>query len=382
MSRKLIRAKEDIVRSHKSIYDNKYLDVDDFKGMEEIIRTLDRLSFNEISRYVVGLRKKEINMLIQYMPENEYQVDLNKIYKAIELKSSEEFVLTFFRSFQNHYTSNDFNRYFSKYIDVYPGAYKILNMKENIYKVWKVWLKTVDIIEGILDQYFRMDKSIFSYLEFLSLVSSSSLYKDCFDRFLLVCKSKDYLNLDEKMIRSTIENFNSESMIEFLNNYLIELEVEEFQDLLLNYIYDRYKTLDDMTSQFIWEKVDSLAREKYQQWVLKKQLFDFFKGDARFEFWYRYISNKEAELIDVNEGQLFLDFGEFVVIEFSEYSNAAYIYDREYFDNEYREYLNSQEIRNNSFYKNMEDVRDRVIHSGNWQDKTEETLRGLKYDTR
>lgn len=382
ISRKLIKTKEEIINLHSNSHDNNYLDVEKFKGMEEIIRTINSLSLNEINNYAKGLRKKEINMLIQYMPENQYDIDLEKIYKAVDAKSREEFIITFFRSFQNHYENVHFNKCFSQYMTKYPKSYEKLNVRENIFKVWRVWLNSEDIIKTLIDQYFKMDKSVVDYLEFLFLSSSGKLYKDCLNKLLTICRGKDYLDIGEDAIIASIEGFNSEYMISFLNNYLIKLDNEDFNDNVLAYIYDRYNTFEDLMYQFIWKDAKDQAKEKYGEWVLKKQLFDFFKGDERFSFWYEYIRTKEAKLIHVNEGQLFLDFEKFVVIEFSEINNATHVYDIDYFNERYRDDLKIQETRINDYYKVKDDAIYRVIHRKNWQEKTIETLWRLKHDTR
>ncbi len=54
----------------------------------------------------------------------------------------------------------------------------------------------------------------------------------------------------------------------------------------------------------------------------------------------------------VNDRQLFLDFGEFVVIEFRYINNAGYIYSREYFDLAYNhKVLRNQVLKDGGIIK-------------------------------
>lgn len=370
ISKKLLEANEEIRKHHGSLNVNMKIDLYNIKSIEEIVRVIDKLSISEINNYAYKLSRKEIHMLIQYMPENIFDVMLAKIFKIIDIRSREEFLLTFFRSFQNHYSNYEFNSYFLNYLDKYNNVYEKLMMDRGILNVWKVWLNKKELVVEIINNFFKLEKVIDSYLRAIGLISTANLYKDCIKYFLTVGRSKDYLNMATKDIVDIIKTFGTKEMVNFLNNYLTKLHVDDFQNDVLEYIYIVYDTPLSLLNQFLWKDINDLAKDKYNIWYSKMKLYDFFRGDERFEFWYQYIKDMDARLVGVNSRQLFLDFGKFVVIEFKNIGNASYIYEKDYFEKKYIQYINRNDILGDSTYKNQYKAIGRVLHFKNWQEKT------------
>ena len=56
-----------------------------------------------------------------------------------------------------------------------------------------------------------------------------------------------------------------------------------------------------------------------------------------------------------------------MVVEFARHGNAAYIYSREYYEREFRDYaLKKVAVQNESYLKHPSYI-ERIIHGGNWQ---------------
>lgn len=377
ISKKLIETKEEIKKLHKKSNQNIELTESDIRDIEIIVKTIDGLNKDEIKSYGYTLKKKEFHMLIQYMPENIYNVNIDKIYEVVNKRPRDEYILTFFRSFQNNYSNTKFNKHFINYLNKYPDAYEKLAMGKNTLIVWKAWMISDDLVGIIVNQYFRGNSEIKRYLNSLSLGSTRKLYKDCFKYFLTICNGDDYLGLELKEIIDNLQIFSTNETIRFMNNYLTKLDVENFQDDILEYIYITYDTPLDPRNQFIWGQIYELCKDKYNLWYAKKMLSEFFKGDPRFEFWYEYIKSLQAKLISVNENQLFLDFGNFIVIEFKNIGNAAYVYDKDYFNENYMKYLKSNQIFKDNKFKNKHKVIRRIIHGKNWQRITSKRIGGI-----
>ena len=80
ISKRLIETNEEIKKHHENLNINMGIDLYNIKSIEEIVRAIDKLSMSEINNYAYKLSRKEIHMLIQYMPENIYDVMLAKIF--------------------------------------------------------------------------------------------------------------------------------------------------------------------------------------------------------------------------------------------------------------------------------------------------------------
>ncbi len=105
----------------------------------------------------------------------------------------------------------------------------------------------------------------------------------------------------------------------------------------------------------------------YKQALMKNSLSSFFEiysDNERFQFWSQYLSGMKNLQADEEDGRLFLDFGNFGIIEFAAVGNAAYVYDSEYF----------QQLAQKNFarstkhieLKNKQRALHRIHHSKGW----------------
>lgn len=117
----------------------------------------------------------------------------------------------------------------------------------------------------------------------------------------------------------------------FARQYLVTLEVEEWEDVVLRLIDSKYGSPRGDRQPF-WHRVPPNRRDAFLQWRLRSKLDRVFAGDTdRHAYWL----SKMQGMIDVETGKAgrtqyaWLDFGEFAVVEFFEVGNAAYFYSRD-----------------------------------------------------
>ncbi|SHD76668.1 protein of unknown function [[Clostridium] ultunense Esp] len=187
-----------------------------------------------------------------------------------------------------------------------------------------------------------------------------------------------YLIDEVDKILDIIKVYELDLLAKFLDNYLLKLEIEEFQDEILNYIYLTYDTPLNNSHKYLWDKVSEDAKDRYNIWYANKKLIEFFQGDERYEFWFRYIKDLDAKLLGVNDRQLFLDFDKFVVIEFRYIGNAAYIYSKPYYLINYDGKVSNNRMEDDGYYKNQGSALSRIIHRENWQYRTTKLIWELK----
>lgn len=373
--RNILNIKEEIKKKHKNINEKyKNLIVDD-RNLIELLKIIDKLNKDELVNFSYKLKKKDLYLLAKYMPKNQYNIDLEKIYIILKTRFKDEFIKILFEEFKNHYYNYEFNRYFIHFLNLSKKSHRLLNIKSNTLKVLKKWLKEKEIIPIIVKSCFKINKDFNTFMSIFRFEKSTQIYKDCRKYFFTVCTKEDYLTGNTDEILKIFKTYNLDEKVAFINNYLTILEVEEFQESILNYIYYSYGRPED--NQFNWEKVNDKAIEKYKLWIAQKCMKEFFGDDDRYVFWYSYVKNSEAKLLDVNERQLFLDFGELIVVEFRNIGNAAYIYEKGDFYKYFKKYLNNNKIYDDGTYKNRGINLVRIIHSGNWQYKADSILRGV-----
>ncbi len=363
----IIETKEEIKTKHLELSErsiDKDFNIRDLKKLIDKIKQLDK---NELKLFAYGLNRRELQSLILYMPENIYDAELWKVNEIINYRFQSRDLILFFNSFQNYYENKEFNKCFMEYIKKVKNANEILGISSNAVLVLIKWLGKNNIIENIIEDYFKVNRKLNSYLGYFGFMNNRRLYNDCWKHFLTVCRGQDYLETSTEDILKIIKAYELNYLVPFLDNYLTKLTIEDFQDPVLDYIYYTYDMPLNNNYDYLWDKVSKEAKEKYNIWYADKKLTEFFKGDERYEFWFRYIKESEASLLGVNSSQLFLDFGHFVVIEFRHSSNAAYIYSKDYYKTVYEKMVFENQIYDNGEYKNIDRALSRVIHREGWQ---------------
>ena len=376
--KKIIEIREEIKSKHLELlegFTNRDFNIRDLEKLIEEIRQLDK---NQLKIYSYKLKPKELQSLILYMPENRYNIELWKINEIINTRFKKNNLILFFNAFQNHYSNKEFNQYFIQYINKVENSHELLGISANAVPILLKWLEEDYILEIIIEDYFKLNRKLDSYLGFCGFKSNRGLYKDCWRYFLTVCRGKDYLNNEVDKILDIIKVYELDLLAKFLDNYLLKLEIEEFQDEILNYIYLTYDTPLNNSHKYLWDKVSEDAKDRYNIWYANKKLIEFFQGDERYEFWFRYIKDLDAKLLGVNDRQLFLDFDKFVVIEFRYIGNAAYIYSKPYYLINYDGEVSNNRMEDDGYYKNQGSALSRIIHRENWQYRTTKLIWELK----
>ncbi len=96
---------------------------------------------------------------------------------------------------------------------------------------------------------------------------------------------RDYLNTPIEQILRVLETYNLDHLVEFLNNYLLKLDLEDFQNQVLDYIYYTYDTPLNNFHSYLWDKVSEDAKDKYNIWYAdKKNLLNSSKGMKDMNF--------------------------------------------------------------------------------------------------
>lgn len=377
--RKLLEAESEIKRAHHKINAELKIDGIDTNRLRNLLNKIKELDKNEIPRFSYELSKEDLYLLADYMPRNSYDVDLDKIYEILKIRFRDDFISIFYSGFQNHYYNTNFNNYFRKFLKLTNKSHAVLGISIEAINQFINWLSESNVIDKIVNSYFSSNTDFDSYMKYFGFLPSKKLYEDCIRYLYTCCSAKFYLEANIEELINIIKGYNHKEIIKFINNYLLRMEVDDFQDEILNYIHLKYGDIDEKNYIYIWNNIYEEAKQKYSIWIAQKQMDKFFKGDARYMFWVNFIKDVTAKLMAVNDKQLFLDFGKFIVVEFKEINNAAYIYSKDVFNKYFLDYANKKDVYDNSVFKNpsLMFISNKIIHSGNWQYRTNKLINKL-----
>lgn len=376
---KILNTAEYIKEKHKKInerYNN--LNIDD-EYLVKLLKTINEIDKAELPGFSYRLKKHDLYLLANYMPGNKYNVDLEKIYIILKTRFRDEFIKILFKGFKNHYYNKEFNIYLLRLLNLSENSPEVLNMSKDTLEVIKKWLKQDNPVSAIVHSCLAIKKEFKVFMSAFRLEENTLIYKDCRKYFYRICGKEHYIHGDINEILEVLKTYTLDEKTGFMNNYLTLLEVDEFQDPVLDYIYYSYGEPNESYNN-IWQNINHHAVEKYKMWIIQKRMKDFFGEDERYVFWYGYIKNLDAKLLHVNERQLFIDFGKFVVIEFRNIGNAAYVYRNNDFDKYFRRLINRGTVYSDGNFKYRAVALERIIHSGNWQYRTSRLISEVMND--
>jgi len=138
---------------------------------------------------------------------------------------------------------------------------------------------------------------------------------------------------------------------------------------------------EDKKFTYYWKEVDDESRQKYLNWFNLRNIEDLFGDDERSTFWKRHINQMKDSKVVKHKGdtQGFFDFGNFVVVEFKENGNAAFVYKKDYYVENLEQFTEHPNKKPNWYFKNKEVCLERIVHRKSWQIKADNLIRRLRY---
>lgn len=157
---------------------------------------------------------------------------------------------------------------------------------------------------------------------------------------------------------------------------------EHLMDFFLNQLGDPQK------KERNWRFLDVQALGEIKRYYMKTQIKNFFAkdhGSNRFQFWEKYLDQVTIYELHRNPSVLFLSFPNFVVVEFADKGNAAYIYHPDGFEQIVRpRYKKAPKSKKEYFLKELTTHSEegipifinRISHKGSWKKRMSEFVEG------
>jgi hypothetical protein len=291
---------------------------------------------------------------------------LRKVFEILKIRFRKGYLKIFLNGFQKYYDNKAFNRYFKFFLENYD-ADKILGYTIGTSEILAGWLDKEIIIKEVVGTFLEHGYGFIDFINRFRFNNMSKLVIECKKGIYIYCDKELYLLTEPEFLLETIKSFNSEEQAYFANNYLSKVPLSAFQEMILIYINSNFGKPDNPYKKKFWEHINDFAKDQYTKWLIGKTLKDFFGESERFRFWSHFLNNIQNYYLVESRGQLFLDFGPIVVIEFRNSGNAAYIYKRSDFDKYFRRYTNESNSVSNAILKNQDIAFERIIHQGDWE---------------
>jgi len=387
---KLIAVKDDIIKKFPTKADifklkqRKAAEVD----LEKLLSKVKETKLSNIDFLADELKKYEIIALINNYEKIPKEL-LEKVNKIILYKSDRQLVGMLWNTFLEEQNNKDLISLMSSLL----SKLESYNDKEQILKI--IFDEKSPHISFIA-YYNNSNHGLFKLFDILDMVIENSFTQVVAKMIFSNCEKKTFDIESNENLLKVFSGLKLNGLYSVVENYLLTLENNEFEESIMYKIKDR---LGDPREDFstAWVEVSNNAREKASSWLNYKRLKEFFdsiktdqeEAQKRFDYWEKHYNDmKKVEFIE-DKLQLFMIFNNFVVIEFGELGNAAYFYEKNYFDQNLAKYMLNSNIVRNDFLKKTSDANnenkkyiEKINHIGGdrgyWQRNADDMVKKFK----
>lgn len=355
------------------------------------VRMWAELPETEVKKTSYGIPKRKIRFLAKYIAKNNLQLSLHNLTQIVYYRADSDIVKLLFLLWQDSYTNFDLSYLLYRLVrDTDYAGKRLCNESKVTKEILLRWFSSKDIPYDVGKSCIQLNNmqkcTLLDCLISCHISSSSTLGRTCIANFLTFCGRDEYLAFSDEALLREIKVLSDSMVVLFLKNFLIELEVEDFQ------VY--YKCGFFLETQYtgrvgsgkycgFFAGFPDELKQKYQKWmtyiVIRESFGDY---DERLAFWNRYVPySQKAYQVDYSQS-LVIEFAAYCIIEFTVSTmGPIYIYKKEDFYTAIRPLLRkstNQELRHELYHDFAYLFVARIVHRGDWRSETAYYLKARK----
>jgi hypothetical protein len=370
----LIEAEKSIRKRHAEM---KIINIQDENvRINKILKEIDGLPLNDIKKFAYSIKVRDVFLLVSHFAWNLQVKNARKIFLVIKQRYRKHFLKIFWQAFQQNYNNDYFNRYLYEIL-LNEKDYSILSIKAEQFENIKRWFQDDNILDNCTISFKENNYDLNKFSKLYNIDFSSELMISIYFEVLVNKNQELFMKQNTSDIISMLKYFTKEKYCEFTDNYLTKLSLNDFNSSVMNNIINNIGTPNDINKKIFWDRISDSSIKKFNKWLIKNTLENFFDDEERFLYWNKYLDVIEEVYHVKNKQQLFMIFKEFVAIEFGQKGNATYFYQKNYFYQYLFKYTTESDSRPNTFFKNKVNAIVHGIHIGMWQQKFDYIVRRL-----
>lgn len=388
---KLIMAKEDVKKRHHRI--GEASKVEQNHELHQFILYLVQLDKSDLEKEAYVLTNKEAEQLAGYIPYNFYKVDLSNLFYIFQVRSNLRLCSVLFYAWQNSFDKPECNIFMGSLIEQDENFMALMSGCHMTHQKWSWILQQDSIPLAYVKEAFLAKNpechSLEERLEYLGVQPSSALAIKCGLLFYTFCEKEDYIETGDLKLVEILKKYDDASRKQLLINFIEKMPLSEMKKFL--HLVDCFTEVTGKQNSLRFNNyfsgVPNDIIRKYIDWINICRINQIFGSDERSLFWEKY------HYEDVNKhsysNSILMEFENYVAIEFlGQAKGPAYIYKKEYFDQNLRNSFNislydNSSLRNYLYRKtqyvdNARNLRNitgtRLPHNIGWTVKFSEIL--------
>ncbi len=379
----LMASRKEIAEVHP--FDNEVeINFYDEELRDLIIRFVE-MDSSKVKMYANTLSKHEVMQIVGYIPYNNYQVELDNLFKVYQVRNSIDNAQIFFKNWQDSFENEDCNKFLASLTLSDGFIQQVLKDNNLIPMNFANNLSKGQILSYFMDQIKSeqesSDESLESIASNLGVNESSKLFYKIKFLYYTICNKDEYLNCDSETLFEIVKkyaNSSREDLLAFIRNFVSKLSLRELEKFsqIARYLSQRIGEKGTKSFENFFKNDPILS--KYNNWINIILINDIFGNDDRSLFWKQYKFENVVRYRANNS--VVLKMNDFSVIEFlGKGMGASYFCNHEIYKDKIANYLykNNIELKTklNEAAKHYEDTKCsngkpamfRLEHRGDWQ---------------
>jgi hypothetical protein len=346
---------------------------------ERLLKEIEKLPSdqNSIHSYAIKLKKRYVSILSYQFMQVPIEL-MEKVSTILNTCMSRTVIKNAWNQFQQEPSSNYLKSIIAKgfSLDFSP-------FKGNIFAetTWINAFKTEDPITSTASHVTSSSSAFLETVKSIGIHPESKIQTYLLIQAWIKGNKDTFLRESPNYIVEELKRLPLPIMATIIDRYLKVLEVREFQtyvgDLILKE-FGRPDGKDQKNRHTIWESISTTSQTKFLKWVFMRYIDLALDGDPeRIQYWKKQVYQVDDIIIEKDLGILVMYFRDYVIVEFMANGNALYCYRKEDYTNVIRPRVQRASRKNKEIFKDQSLVKERLIHSGNWQWKADYLIREI-----
>lgn len=366
---KTIESRKSIVTAHRPGYRQQT-----GPEAERFIRRLNGYSDEMLKAVSLSLTDEEAELLAGYLPYNDYQLPLRKLFTVTGYRMDDHLAEVLFRNWQEEFGNPECNAFLKNLTQSDPSFRALLAKNRIDGTLFAEVLDSSNIPlafdEKILGGQYGHGLDFDKKLSFYGVAEGSYLSVECKRALLTFCGKAEYFSCSENNLIDIVRTYDSFMLKKFLVNFLERLRLGELQAYpgLAAYLRQAIGHRSSRTFKAFFAELPDGTRQRYIDWINLYKINKYFKEDVRSRFWkqFRFINVVRYPVSDV----VILEFKSHCAVEFLGGSfGTIYLCEKSVFTDIFYEKLDAMDNEDLRAY--FKDHRDQCMeyrnHTGRWQ---------------
>jgi len=298
-----------------------------------MVNKINSMSYENSMIYQSSLKYSVIKEILDYVNNNHEKYSSRNFFHIIDNRYRASINTIMYHALQNNFDNN-----------VFKGI-----LKERLIKIPEKVLVETEVIDFLMTKdlsekkiyvfFFREGSSLLRIIKENDVRLKSKLHTNLVNGLLMYGNKKDFENLDQFYVEEQSLLLKANSFTTYLNNYFNHYTLNNSRLDYISCITEEYGNPYKRHPHYMWKNVDEDIKLKIRKMINKITIHNAFGKDERSRYWVSKSENMDDVVHSPVNDIIIMYFKSTVVVEYTKVGNAAYFYDVDFFESQFKKVL-------------------------------------------